>query len=94
MKKYVTAKLFIKPQFKNDFKKEAANLITKTRKESGCISYNLFQDVASEDEFLFFEKYINQEALDYHCSLDYLKNFVTTIKDWQSKEMIVEVLDI
>lgn len=94
MKKYVTAKLFIKPQFKDNFKKEAENLIAKTRKETGCISHNLFQDVTSEDEFLFFEKYINQEALDYHCSLDYLKNFVTTIQDWQSKEMIVEVLDI
>jgi len=63
MKKYVTAKLFIKQQFKNDFKKEAENLIAKTRKETGCISHNLFQDVTSEDEFLFFWKVYKSRSI-------------------------------
>ena len=92
MKKKVIARFFIKNESIESFKKQAAVIIQKTRKEKGCLFYSLFQDVSSPGEFLFYEEYASQEALDIHSNSEYLKIFRTSISNMQSKEKVVDII--
>jgi quinol monooxygenase YgiN len=92
MKKKVIARFFIKNESIESFKKQAAVIIQKTRKEKGCLFYSLFQDVSSPGEFLFYEEYASQEALDIHSNSEYLKTFRTIVSNMQSKEKVVDII--
>ena len=92
MKKKVIARLFIKNESIESFKKQAVEIIQKTRKEKGCLFYSLFQDVSSPGEFLFYEEYARQEALDIHSNSEYLKTFRTIVSNMQSKEKVVDII--
>ncbi len=91
MKKRVIARLFIKPEAIEAFKKQAGVIVQKTRKEKGCIFYSLFEEAADPGNFLFYEEYESQEALDIHSHSEYLEAFRTAVKDMHSKDKIVEV---
>ena len=92
MKKKVIARLFIKNESTESFKKQATVIIQKTRKEKGCLFYSLFQDVSSSGEFLFYEEYASQDALDIHSNSEYLKIFGTSTSNMHSKEKIVDII--
>ena len=92
MKKKVIARLFIKNESIDSFKKQAAVIIQKTRKEKGCLFYSLFQDVSSPGEFLFYEEYASQDALDIHSNSEHLKTFRTIVSNMQSKEKVVDII--
>ena len=92
MKKKFIARFFIKNESIESFKKQAAVIIQKTRKEKGCLFYSLFQDVSSPGEFLFYEEYASQEALDIHSNSEYLKTFRTIVSNMQSKEKVVDII--
>ncbi len=92
MKKKVIARLFIKNESIESFKKQAVEIIQMTRKEKGCLFYSLFHDVFSPGEFLFYEEYASQDALDIHSNSAYLKTFRTIVSNMQSKEKVVDVI--
>ena len=92
MKKIVIARIFIKNECIEAFKKKTAGLIQKTRKEKGCLFYGLFQDVSSPGEFLFYEEYANQDAMETHFKSEYLETFRISINSMQSKEKVVEII--
>ena len=92
MKKKVIARLFIKNESIESFKKQTDEIIQKTRKEKGCLFCSLFQDVTITGEFLFYEEYASQEALDIHSNSEYLKIFRTSISNMQSKEKVVDII--
>ena len=92
MKKKVIARLFIKNESMESFKKQAAIIIQNTRKEKGCLFYSLFQDVSSPEEFLFYEEYADQEALDIHFNSEYLRIFRTSVSNMQSKEKVIDII--
>jgi len=92
MKKKVIALLFIRNESIESFKKQAAVIIQKTRKEKGCLFYSLFQDVSSPGEFLFYEEYASQDALDIHSNSEHLKTFRTIVSNMQSKEKVVDII--
>ncbi len=94
MKKKVIARLFIKKDSFNVFKKYADELIQKSKNEPGCLVYHLLQDVFKEDEFVFIEEYKNGDALDAHFKSLYLNRFINDIQALQSKEMIVEIINL
>jgi quinol monooxygenase YgiN len=50
----------------NDLQKVCLALIEPTRKEPGCISYELYQDVTDPGRFTFIEGWKSQEHLDLH----------------------------
>lgn len=92
MKKRVIARLFITNGSIEAFKKQAELIIQKTRAEGGCRCYSLFQDVSNTGEFLFYEEYADQNALDVHFKSEYLGAFLKSIDSMQSKRAMVEVL--
>jgi quinol monooxygenase YgiN len=92
MKKTVIARLFIKPESIGEFMKLANGMIEQTRREKGCIFYSLFQDVNKPGEFLFYEEYVDQAALDIHQKSEYLAGFRKANAQMHSDKPIIDVV--
>jgi quinol monooxygenase YgiN len=84
----VLAKLVSKDGKKDKVVDIAKSLIDTTRAEKGCIDYNLYDPIDSENNLLFVEQWEGKEFLDSHLKQDHFKKFETDIED------LVESLDI
>jgi quinol monooxygenase YgiN len=92
--KMITAKVFIKEGKESDFLAAAGVIIENTRKEDGCLSYNLYQDPVEKTNFIFVERYKNQAAIDAHFAAPYFKEFGTKTGDMTAKPMEIKIFDI
>ena len=50
-------------------------LVPLVKKEKGTLEYVLYRQEGDPDRFVVFEKYVDKEALKYHSSTDYFKEF-------------------
>jgi quinol monooxygenase YgiN len=92
MKKTVIARLTIKKEAVDNFVQFAQRIVTETRKETGCISYILYKNsFGQEAQFIFYEEYKDQAALDFHNKSEHLKQFLTQITPILAGAPIVEV---
>jgi quinol monooxygenase YgiN len=48
-------------------------LVEPTRKEAGCLCYNLHQSKSDKTQFMFYEQWASKEALDAHGKMPYMK---------------------
>ena len=55
-----------KPGKEAELKKALLTLITPTRKETGCINYDLHESPEDPGKFLFHENWTHKAALDAH----------------------------
>jgi quinol monooxygenase YgiN len=80
MTKTVVAKLAIAKGLENKFIELSTEIVSQSKKEAGCISYNLYKECFSEKPvFLFFEEYRDDEALSFHNNSEYLKSFFEAV---------------
>jgi quinol monooxygenase YgiN len=82
------------PGREQDLERELSALLGPTRKESGCLAYELHRDPERPGKFMFYEKFKNQAALDQHVNSPHFKKFldyrerkgdpsaVTTVTRW------------
>jgi quinol monooxygenase YgiN len=92
MKKTVIARLTIKKEAADKFVQFAEKIVGETRKEAGCITYILYKNsFGQEAQFIFYEVYKDQSALDYHNKSEYLKQFLSQITPILAGPPIVEV---
>ena len=92
MKKVVVARLDIKPEKVDQFLELAKKMVEETRKEPGCITYILYKSCFTpENEFVFYEEYKDQKALDIHNASTYLKEFLSAIGPMINSAPKVEV---
>jgi quinol monooxygenase YgiN len=83
------------PGREHDLDRELRALLEPTRKEPGCLAYELHRDPEHPGKFMFYEKFKNQAALDEHVNSPYFKKFldyraakgdpaaVTTVTKWR-----------
>ena len=62
-------------------------LATQTRKEDGNQFYRVHIVSEEKNSFLIYEKWRNQNALDYHMNQPYLKSFLEESVDLLSEEI-------
>lgn len=55
-------------------------LVEKTRKEEGCISYNLFMDIKDNSILTMIEEWENSDALDKHIKTEHFTRLIPKIK--------------
>lgn len=92
MKKTVIARLSIKKEAVSEFVQFAQKIVDETRKEAGCITYVLYKNTfGQEAEFVFYEEYKDQPALDFHNKSEYLKKFLGQITPLLASPPKVEV---
>ena len=83
----VTAKYFIKKESIEDFKTYTSRLIDETRKEDGCLAYELYQDINDETVFSFIEEWKDMESLGNHIDSKHFKEIFPKIENLCLKEM-------
>lgn len=66
-------------------------MVTPTRSESGCRSYDLYE-VPDSGDFVLFERYRDQEALLAHRSTDHYVNYRARLDDLLASPISVTVL--
>ncbi len=70
---YVVATLKAKPGKRDALIAGAKPCIAETRKEKGCVSYELFQSTSDPDTFNFVERWETREHLTAHFDTPHLK---------------------
>jgi quinol monooxygenase YgiN len=64
----VFAEFFAKPGKENELRQAVLGLIGPTRKQKGCIQYDLHSDNENPGHFFFYEKWASKEDLDAHAA--------------------------
>ena len=55
-------------------------LVAPTHEEPGCLIYELHFDPEDPSKFMFYEKFANQAAVDYHLNTPHFKQFQNYLK--------------
>ena len=76
-----------------ELKSVCLGLIEPTRKEVGCISYNLYQDSTNPGRFTFIENWKSKEHLDVHLKTPHLVAAGAAFGKIVTKEMVVMMLN-
>lgn len=63
---YVVATLTLKPGSKSQLLEPARACIAETRKEKGCMSYDLLASITDDDTMVFVERWETREDLTAH----------------------------
>lgn len=75
MKIHLTAILKSKEEFTEEVKGLLKNLVENSRKEIGCLQYDLHRDIENSNVFIFHEIWQNKEIFEAHNSQQYVKDF-------------------
>lgn len=70
-----------KPGQEETVKEALVGMVEPTRKEPGCLCYNLHQSKSDKTQFMFYEQWASQEALDAHSKTPRMKALLETLKD-------------
>ena len=68
----VVARLVALPEKVEELKAILIGLVEPTRKESGCIKYELLQNQAEPTDFTFVEEWASDDALDTHLESEHM----------------------
>jgi quinol monooxygenase YgiN len=77
----LTAMVKAKPGQEEAVKKVLVALVEPTRKEPGCLCYNLHQSKSDKAQFMFYEQWASKKALDTHANTPALKALPGRLKD-------------
>ena len=68
------AKSTVQEGKQQEFISVAEKLVKATREEPGCVYYDLVQE--NETTFLFVEKYLDEDAVEFHKNSVHFQTFV------------------
>ncbi|RBP48765.1 putative quinol monooxygenase [Arenicella xantha] len=72
----IVARIVAKPAQTDLVKSALVHLIEPTRKEQGCIRYDLHQDNEEPSVFVFYESWESRELWQEHMNNDHLKAYI------------------
>lgn len=72
----IVAKHFVKEDKISDFLENAKKLVEITRKEQGCIKYQLYQDITDAKILTMIEEWEDKDALDRHSVSEHFTKIV------------------
>jgi quinol monooxygenase YgiN len=86
----VVAHMKAKPGKEEDLQRAALGLIEPTRKEDGCVQYDLHVHTGEPGRFVFYENWASRQHLERHAASAHLKAFATAAADWLAEPPSVE----
>ena len=69
----VVARIKARPDKVGEVRKLLCGLVEPTRKEFGCISYELFQNIKDPTDFTFVEEWESDAAFESHAASDHIR---------------------
>lgn len=82
----LTAILKSKAGLVTEVKQHLENLVENSRKEKGCLLYNLHQSQNDPTVFIFHEVWESREIFDLHDSQPYVKDFFGRASEFLAEE--------
>ncbi|GKX67215.1 putative quinol monooxygenase [Inconstantimicrobium mannanitabidum] len=82
----VVAKHFVKEDKINIFLESAKKLVEATRKETGCIKYELHQDIKDPKILTMIEEWEDNQSLDNHMASKHFREIVPMLGTLMEKE--------
>jgi quinol monooxygenase YgiN len=70
----VILRLSAKPDQVDELKRILMGLVAPTRKEAGCLAYEIFQNRADPCDFTFVEEWASEAALDAHWATPHVQD--------------------
>jgi quinol monooxygenase YgiN len=80
-KLYVVARLIARPDRVEETRALLTGLLEPTRKENGCIRYDLFQNQDDPTDFTFIEEWTDKGCLDAHLAGPHIQAALTKLPD-------------
>lgn len=87
----VVAKSKVKTNELEKYKELVKFLIDETRKEEGCISYDLFQDINDPSILTFIEEWEDEEALKTHMESKHFVKYVPMLGEFREGDGEVNI---
>ena len=86
----IIAKNYIKNDKKEIFLKLAKELIAESRKETGCIAYDIYESIDGR-ALTFIEEWKDEEAIKSHNNSNHFKTIVPKLAEFVDGEMDVSL---
>jgi quinol monooxygenase YgiN len=72
----LAAKFKGKPESRADILRLTSSMLAPSRAEAGCLSYNFYEQQPGDNDYLFFEEWADQAALDAHFQTPHFLQFM------------------
>ena len=73
----VVVKATIEPDRMDEFMSMIENNAIQSRKEPGCLRFDVLRDQETPNQFIFYEVYRNSDAVDFHKTQDHYNAWAT-----------------
>ncbi len=87
----IIAKVVVKEDSVDVVKGEMSKVVEATRKEEGCINYDLHQDNEASHIFIFYENWSTKALWEKHMESAHLADFLKATEDAVEKVVINEM---
>lgn len=87
----VIAKHFIEGDKIKEFLESASELVETSRKENGCVSYELYQDINDPGVATLIEEWENKTVLNEHMNSEPFKRIVPELTRFSRKKGVINV---
>lgn len=91
MEKIIIAQLSVKENKIKQFIEVAQEMVGKSKNEKGCLVYRLLNEINKPNEFVIYEKYINDKAVDFHNSSEHFKIFIKSVPEFLLTEPQIDI---
>ncbi len=71
----VVAEMITKPGKEQELRNQLLALVAPTRREEGCVQYDLHVSTGQPGRFVFYENWTSGDALDRHINSPHFKAF-------------------
>ena len=76
----IIATVTMAPEYKKEVLVAVQAVVDATRKEQGCASYCVYEDVNDPLKFVFIETWKSQDAFEFHTKTAHFNDFVKAIE--------------
>ena len=90
---YVVATTEVKPEHRDAYIKGARECAAETRKEAGCIHYDLHASVSNPNQFVFVERWEARENLDAHGRAPHMKVWRELSAPFKASPTVIEIIN-
>ncbi len=88
----VVAKLKAKEGLEEQVKSELLKLVDATRKERGCLNYDLHVSESDPGVFLFYENWVSKMALDNHFNSEHFLHLRSKASELFAEPSAIEIM--
>ncbi len=88
------ATIFAKPTAADRLGELLLQLAAASRAEPGCINYDVHQSTRDPSQWIVYENWQSQQALDSHASADHYKQFGRATQDLLARPADLHVLEM